>query len=359
MKTPWKRYLSLQLPCAALVWALTVQGLASSLSDIPLLRDRPDELALAVLKDPTNYRILLFGDSITRFSTVRFSMGTPGEVGNLSTHGDVGLIGSMFLLERYLSTHASPEHVVVSMAPSIYHRGNSMRIARHNFWSTFNRQDERDFLRTYIPGIDGRDLLPAVLNVQERIVEPFSSYFVYRRRAPRIEAGSLSANSEAPVELALRAATEEEEAFGDKRDLTLSAINAGALGRICSLGNNYGFRTEIVWPPIPAQLENMLISSGALTELETKIRSIMVGSCDFGGFTDFNKIRTYPNLAFRNDLAHLLGDGWEQRYTADMIKYLNGLYHQTPAVPANAVGSSGIGRSVPDRIEARTDAPAR
>src|SRR5215467_6203981 len=111
MKTSWNRFLWLQLPVSALMLALAVQGLAFCLSDVPMLRNRSDELALAVLKDPAEYRVLLFGDSITRISTVRFALGAPGEVGNLSAFGDVGLIDSLFFLHRYLSTHPSPGHV--------------------------------------------------------------------------------------------------------------------------------------------------------------------------------------------------------------------------------------------------------
>jgi len=236
------------------------------------------------------------------------------------------LVASLFFLHRYLGTHPSPEHVVVALAPSIYHRGNDTRIARYNLWDTFRQPDERDFLRTYVPGIDQRDWLPAILDVRERLVEPFFSFLIQRSLVPHIEAGSLSANADAPVEFAVRAEVVEDQVFGESRNLAVSAMNAEALSRLCNLGKNYGFRIEIVWPPMPSQLNSMLTSSGALTELEARIRSIMEGGyCDFGGFTDFNKIRTYPNLAFGNDLTHLLGDGWEQRYSADMREYLTSL----------------------------------
>src|SRR5262249_35257076 len=124
-----------------------------------------------------------------------------------------------------------------------------------------------------------------------------------------------------------------DEALRDKLDTTLFGAGAEALSRMCDLSKKYGFRIEVVWPPVPAQLESLLISGGALAKLEARISSIMEGRCDFAGFTDFNKFRTYPNLSFRNDLAHLFGYGWEQRYTADMIKYLNALLHPAPQEP--------------------------
>jgi hypothetical protein len=341
----WKQFFSWQLPAAALVLTLVAQGLAFGLSGVPMLRDRPDELALAVLKDPASYRTLLFGDSITRLATVRFALGAPGEVGNLATDKNLGLVGSLFLLQRYLSAHASPKRVVIALAPAQYRAGDDVANARNHLWLTFNQPDERDFLRTHIPGIELRDWLPAILNVWERLVDPFSSFFIQQRLTNRIEVGSLSANADAPVEFATRAETSGEEAFSLARRATLSAINAEALRRLCDLGKNSGFQIEIVWPPIPAQLNTMLTSNGALTALESSIESAMAGRCDFDGFTDFNKIRTYPNRAFRNDLAHLMGEGWEQRYTVDLREHLRG----RDTAKADAIDGSATGRNLPDR----------
>jgi hypothetical protein len=342
MKMCWKRFLLSRLPCSALVLALAVQGIAFGLSGVPILRGRPDELALAVLKDPANYRVLLFGDSITRIATTRFALGPPGEIGNLATDRYVGLVGSLFLLQRYLSAHDRPERVVVVLAPSLYELGDDIGIARDNLWLTFNRPDERDFLRTYIPGIEWRDWLPAVLNVWERLVYPFSSYLIAQYLTLRIEAGSRSAKADAAVEFAPRAEV-EKEAFDHIRRAGLSPMNAEALRRLCNLGKSHGFRIDIAWPPLPAQLRTMLTSSGALAELESGIGSIMEGDCDFGGFVDFNEVRTYPDKAFRNDLAHLFGDGWEQRYAADLREYL------TDARRMRKENAIGGGRSLPGR----------
>jgi len=67
------------------------------------------------------------------------------------------------------------------------------------------------------------------------------------------------------------------------------------------------------------------------------------GHCDFAGFADFNKIRTYPNLSFRNDLIHLFSYGWEQRYTADLREYLSGL-----RAPVRVNATEGDQRSQPE-----------
>jgi hypothetical protein len=355
MKISWKKFVFLLLPGMALVQALLAQAAAFLLSGAPMWRDRTDELALAVLKDPANYRILLFGDSTTRNATVRFALGAPGEVGNLSTNAFIGLSGSLFLLQRYLTTHASPKYVVITLHPAMYHYEEDPRIARYHLWYTFNRPGEREFLETYIPGVAERDRYPAILDLQERIVEPLLStlkqqYLTLRNRMDiHINTGVLKASADAPVEYASRdeSAAGEKDPFAGKRDLTIAAVNAKVLNSVCDLSRVYGFRIELAWSPIPEQLVTILTSSGAWAELEARIRSIMDGRCDYNGFTYFNKIRTYPNLSFQNDMLHLFGDGWEQRYAVDMRDFLSGLGH--PPVEGPEIETIGMGRSLPDR----------
>jgi hypothetical protein len=100
----------------------------------------------------------------------------------------------------------------------------------------------------------------------------------------------------------------------------------------------------------------MLISSGALPEEEAKVSAIMAEEhCDFDGFADFNKMRTYANSSFRNDLIHLFDYGWEQRYAVDISKYLHGLIHPAPpstpepAIGTHAIETTGAGRGLPER----------
>src|SRR5215475_1145744 len=175
MTGPWKRLLLLQFPVAALTLALIAQAFSWSLSDVAMRRDRTDELALAVLSDPTNYRIVLLADSITRNATARFALGEPGEVANLATHAHFGLAGELLLLRRYLLAHAAPKYVVLALAPAMYGWVTDIRLVRYNLWHAFQQQNERDFLKAYLPDIDGRDWLPAIADLQERIVEPFFS----------------------------------------------------------------------------------------------------------------------------------------------------------------------------------------
>ena len=185
MSTAWKRFLFLQFPIAMVTLALVGQALGWALANVPMRRDRTDELALAVSQDPTNYRVLVLADSITRNATSRYVLGGPGEVGNLATHAHFGITGELLLLERYLRVHEAPQYVVLDFSPSMYGWVTDIRLVRYNLWQTFRQPSERAFLKTYFPDIDRRDWLPAIADLQERLVEPFYSFLKQKYLAHR------------------------------------------------------------------------------------------------------------------------------------------------------------------------------
>jgi hypothetical protein len=333
----WQKFILVDVPIAMVALALTAQALAFALSNVPMWRDRADELALAATSDPTNYRIILLGDSKTNRATARFLLGAPGQVANLTTHAYVGFSGSLFLLERYLSAHPAPQHVVLAFAPLLYRFENNIRLSRYHLWHTFNRPAERSFLRANHPGMGRRDSLPAVLDLQERVVEPLLSWFRLRyatlrgRKVLSFANGYLNPSPDADVELSNQVGPEtDDEERPDGQEIAMAPVNAAVLARLCNLSNERGFAVDIVWPPVPNDLVGHLNAAIALSALEMKIRSSMRGRCDFGGFTDFNKIREYSRSSFHHDLLHLFGDGWEQRYASDLRDYLSGLLHRVP-----------------------------
>jgi len=102
-------------------------------------------------------------------------------------------------------------------------------------------------------------------------------------------------------------------------------INTAALRQLCLLSEQQGFRVNLVWPPLVAEIEAAMVASGALAQLEENIRSIVADHCHVDEIFDFNRIRTYTVANFHRDMVHLFGEGWEQRYVSDLRKYLNDL----------------------------------
>jgi hypothetical protein len=349
MSHAWKRFLFIRLPTAVLGIALLAQTLAWSLSGVTMRRNRTDELALTVLSDPTNYRVILLGDSITRNATARFALGVPGQVGNLATHAHFGMPGEILLLQRYLRTHAAPQYVVLAFAPVMYRQISDIRLVRYTLWHTFRGPDEQDFLRSQYPGIDSRDWLPAAADVQVRIVEPVfsllkSHYLRLRQRGPdRIGSGSDEPNPNAPTDASRPMPAAVERALAEGLRNVDAPINAVLLRRLCQLGQDHGFRIKIAWPPMPSELENLLVGRGALTQLTEELNTIMSTGCHVDEIFDFNRVRTYPATSFHLDLIHLFGDGWEQRYASDLRRYLNEIADRSSS--SEASGAPGLTRA--------------
>jgi hypothetical protein len=354
MPAAWKHFLSVQLPLAGLAVAVAAQVLAVALTNVPRRLSRADDLALAVTSDPESYRILLLGDSKTSRATARFQLGGPSQVANLSTHGYIGLSGSLFLVERYLQTHPAPEHVVLAISPQLLHFENNLRLSRYHLWHTFTLPGERKFLKTYHPGMGRRDGLPAILDLQEQVVDPLISlgkqeWANMRGRGPlTIPKGWIEPDPGAHV---LYSTNAELKGMVDVEngDLSVAAVNEAVLSELCELGRNKGFVLHLIWPPMPDSTHSVLAVSGALSGLEAKIRSIMNDRCRLGQIVDLNARRTYTSSSFHHDLLHLFGDGWEQLYTSDLREYLGGLLHR-----ANPPDDNVDTRRVPLSVRGQT-----
>ena len=254
------------------------------------------------------------------------------------THMFMGLSGSLLLVQRYLQAHPAPQHVILAISPQLYHFDNNLRRSRYFLWHAFNRPEERGFLRTYHPGMGQRDWLPAILDLQERVLEPFMSLVrhrlaAWRKRGPlQIPGGDIRPNPAAPVLYSSNAEGElEDQGDAEALNLTMPAVNVAALSRLCDLSRANRFQIHFLWPPMPDGVHKALATTGALSGLERKIRSIMAERCDLGGFVDLNERRTYLSASFQHDRLHLFGDGWEQRYASDLREYLGGLLHGSVA----------------------------
>jgi hypothetical protein len=338
MPADWKRFLLVEFPIAALVLATAAQALAWSLSDVPMRRNRTDELALEVLHDSTNYRVILVADSVTRNATARYSLGNPGEVGNLATHANFGLAGELFLLQRYLRVHSPPEYVVVAFAPGMYHAQSSSRLLRYYLWYTFRQPDERDFLDTFRPDVAWRDRLPAIVDLQERIAEPLFSlakqrYLALRGAPPeRIAAGRIDPDPDADTDASAPANPGAiATAISETNQSVPAPLNAAALQRMCALSEQYGFRIKVVWPPMAEEVASALRASAVLSKLRLEIGRALGPGCPVNDIYDFSKLRNYTMSSFYPDLIHLFGEGWEQRYASDLRRYVSGLPRSVPA----------------------------
>jgi hypothetical protein len=325
MPIEWRRFLAFRVPLAALAFAIACQIAAIALARLPMRRNRSDDMAVAVSADRKYHRILLLGDSVTRDSTSRYALGRDvGEVLNLSTHGGLGLAGEYFLLERYVEVHPPPQWVVLSLSPENYFGFASTEKMHYYMWYTFDRPPERAFLREHLPDIDKKDRYPAVLDLQERVLERM--YALLQRSRPNLaDPGRFPDPARAvepPSDNLADAKLVNDRIQGD-RGVHLRGLEADSLTRICELSRRYSFRIQVVWPPAPAPIATAFETQGIYRGLEDEIGATLArGGCKTE-FFDMNAARSFVN--FHRDSMHLLGEGWEERAASDLRGFLGTL----------------------------------
>jgi hypothetical protein len=328
MTRAWKNFLLIRLPLALLAIGVVCQLVAASLSQLPMRRNRIDEFALADLNDHQPHRVVLLGDSIIRDATLQYAAGSSADVLNLTTQGFVGLPGDLFLLQRYLRSHNPPQHVVIAAAPDDYAVTFDPRMIHYYMWNTFSDASERAFLKSHVPTIDARESYPAVLDLQERIVERL---FTLTKRGPaRFDQPPPLPDPAAPVEPASdnQADAESTQRRLDGHDLSLAPIYRDSVAEMCRLGRQYGFVLNVVWAPMPPAVAEGRKKSGQLAALDRQLQDVFASiGCQTGPIFNMNDVQTFTN--FDSGAFHLRGSGWQERAAAILHEYLQSL----PGVP--------------------------
>ena len=104
MDTEWRKFISVSLPIVLIFIALLAEVFAYLLKDAPLRRHDLDRLVVALKEGKSiNAPTILLGDSITQDVLKSYRIASTGEVANLTTNKASGVVGSMFLLKRYLN----------------------------------------------------------------------------------------------------------------------------------------------------------------------------------------------------------------------------------------------------------------
>jgi len=325
MSKDWVSFLLIRVPIGAIVLAAICQLAAALLDHVPMRRNRSDELAVAIQADHAPHRIVLLGDSVTRDSTWRFSLGRDqDDVVNLSTHGAIGVPGEYFILRRYLESHPPPEYVVLSMSPEVYFGIVKTERMHYYMWYTFDRAEERAFLKQYLPDIDSKDRGPAVLDPQERIVERL--FGLFHRSKPALVKAMQAPDASAAVEPpALNLSDGDGERTRVSADVNshVRSLESASLGQICRLGVQYGFQIRVIWPPVPKAVADGFSSEGVYRNLEKDIDGVLEQNGCKASYFNLNSVRVYGN--FHRDGMHLLGEGWEERAASDFKNYFMSL----------------------------------
>lgn len=322
MPKSWTQFLTIRLPVAIVVLAVLVEIAARLLSHLPMVRNRTDELVIAVTNGHEPHRLVLLGDSVIRDATARYNLGSfPGEVANLSSHGAFGLPGDYLILGRYLESHPSPEAVIVAASPEVYLGIATVERMHYYMWYTFVRRDEREFLKAYLPSIDERDHFPAIMDLQERVIERL--FGLFKRSTPSLPDPSDVPRADVQTESAhLNLSTPAGEAnrVSENSSASLRPLEAASLVGLCELSVKDHFDIKFVWPPAPKPVFEGFRSAGIYARIESDVAKLLSEHGCRSDFFNMNTIRAYGN--FYSDAMHILGENWEERVAADVKTYI-------------------------------------
>lgn len=309
----WKRFLFVQLPAALVVSAVLAEGTASALSGVAPRRHDLDHLVGALAVAKVDAAVVLAGDSVTQDVMKTYRIAPDGVVANLTTNQASGLIGTAFLLRRYLERNAPPTHVVIASTPEFYAYQPGGVAAHTYLTSVFRRDDEQAALRRL--GIaQAEDWRPAALALAQRIGEPLTG--LGGMGSARLPAGEqapeqrVTEGGPVPVNVAAQIAQRAALSLG------VSPSAHEALDMICDLAGRHGFTLHLVRAPIP---QSVLAARGG----DDGWRDLQAAAakCPRVVVDDVNRRERFPDYAFR-DADHLQRPGWTAVYArllADLV----------------------------------------
>ena len=310
----WPRFLFIMLPLALFVLAVVAEGAAMALNGVSPRRHDLDRIVAGLEHVKLDAPIVIAGDSVTQDILKKFEVAPPGKIANLTTNQASGLIGTAFLLRRYLERNAPPRHLVIAATPEFYGYNPGDAAAQVYLTSVFRRADEKAELARL--GIGAHDRWrPAALKIKERLwdkwtglVAPVATDLPVGDARP--EPAALESAPTMP-HVAAAIAARARIALG----VSSSALRAFAL--ICAASAQYGFSLHLVRAPLP---ETVLVVRGASDDLNALLRAA-TADCAAVVIDDMNSRQVFPDYAFR-DPDHLRRPDWTALYGRLLADYI-------------------------------------
>jgi len=329
VNTQWRKFISVTFPVTLIFIALLVEVFSYLLKDVPLRRHDLDRLVVALQEgDAINSPTVLLGDSITQDVLKGYRVAPIGEVANLTTNKASGVVGSLFLLERYLEKNIPPKRIIFASTPEFFGYDPEGKAAEIYLTSVFNKAKERNWLLEHMGGkFDKQKVEPAILNIEGKIGYKILSLLML---APNslIEGeeipGKIPVLESSPVHHSIQVSIDNRA----NNPLILSKIVESALVDICKLtpeANLY-----FVVAPMPETTYLKRKEKGEIKKIKNKLLEQLKNSCLKVDFIDINEHRIFPDIAMR-DPDHLRRPGWTAEYARllkQIIKEIESDYSQ-------------------------------
>lgn len=312
MPQNWIRFLTLRLPLMLVLVVGLVELAAFSLRDAPLLRHPLDRLMIDLQGPAVDAPVLLLGDSVTQDVAGSYALAPSGQLANLTTNQASALVGTYFILQRYLDRNAAPRHILIASTPELFAIDPNGPALDSYLRSVFTRPAEVAFISRIGLQPSGIAWKPAILTFDTRVFDRMVGLLSATPR-PLLDGGADPATVPQPDD---RGSDQDSGVSFEgriKNVLTLADSAALSIGNICQLAVEGGAQLHIAWAPAANPVVQTWRDAAAIPQLQQQIRDAGEGACAGVDFTDFNELRAFPTIAFR-DQDHLQRPGWTAVY---------------------------------------------
>ena len=319
MDIQWRKFISVTFPVTLILIALLAEVFSYLLKDVPLRRHDLDRLVIALQEGRAiNAPTVLLGDSITQDVLKSYRIAPKGEVANLTTNKANGVVGSMFLLERYLEKNTPPKRIVFASTPEFFGYDPEGKAAEVYLTSVFNKIEEQKWLLKHMSNVfDNQKIEPAILNIEGKIgykilalLASVPDSLIEGNEIP----DQMPALESSPTHLSVQRGIDSRA----NKPLVLSEIVGTALTSICKMTPEADLYFVVAPMPKTTYLERK--EKGEINKLKNELFEYLNSSCLKVNFIDINVNRIFPDIAMR-DSDHLRRPGWTAEY-ARLLKQI-------------------------------------
>jgi len=319
VNTRWFKFISVKFPVALIFIALFAEVFSYIFKDVSLRRHDLDRLVIALKEgESINAPTILLGDSITQDALKSYRIAPKRKVANLTTNNASGVVGSMFLLQRYLEKNTLPQRIIFASTPEFFGYDPKGKTAEIYLTSVFNNTEEQKWLLSHMSNVFyDQKIEPAILNIEGEV--GYKVLTLLASTPDRLIEGSEVPNKIPVLESSpVHPAVQRDINSRGNNPLVLSKIAGAALINICKIAPKADLYIMIA--PMPETTYLKRKKKGEIDKLKDALISLLNNNCTKINFIDINEYRVFPDIAMR-DSDHLRRPGWTAEY-AKLLKQI-------------------------------------
>ena len=273
------------------------------LSKVPFSRHPVDRLIYNLNYSTEFSEYIILGNSITRDVLKRYRANDT-KIVNLTVDQPSGLIGSYFLLKRYLNKNdleKKTSHVFIAGTAEFFSNFNIGKSLSNEIYlnSIFTNEDEivlLNKLNIYPQSYSNVEKVKKYFNFKKNVLDPIFALLRNKKKTILVEGTKfeLEKNNLPSIK------TFDEITLQDryKEKLSLNSEAFYIFNKICELSQKYNFKIHIILAPTHNSLYENWTNNGEISNLYNSFNNKILKNCTNFNFLDLNQIRAFPNYAF-------------------------------------------------------------